>query len=512
MNFTVRLGVLLALANYGLGKDCNELLTEYGRVCVCNETYCDTVPILAVPKDSYQLFTTSSEKLGYTTSTGPIEAVGHGIINNIKIIYKQKQTILGFGGSFTDSAGINIYALPEGAQEHLLNSYFGDEGISYSIARVPIGGTDFSTRPYTYDSDHDGDVDLEHFALQEEDILFKIPYIQKALQLTKNNLKLFASVWTAPPWMKTNNDYAGIGFLKEEHYQVWANYFIRFFEEYKNNDVDFWAVTTQNEPIDGFLPSFLSKINSMGWTTSKMSKWISENFGPTIRNSSFNHLKIIVHDDNRITLALLPAILENDEVVQWVDGVGLHWYEDWLLPDSLVENAKSSKKDLFLLGTEACNGYMYKMGLDKSVKLGSWNRAEDYINNIMKVNVDDINLGVGGWTDWNMILDEQGGPCYINNFVDAPIIVNNSTGEFYKQPMFYALGHFSKFLLPGSIVLDTDVTSEFAIKSVAVLRPDNLTAIIIFNEEEKEATVNINDEKGNVSVQIPAKSINTILL
>lgn len=98
----------------------------------------------------------------------------HGIINNIKIIYKQKQTILGFGGSFTDSAGINIYALPEGAQEHLLNSYFGDEGISYSIARVPIGGTDFSTRPYTYDSDHDGDVDLEHFALQEEDILFKV--------------------------------------------------------------------------------------------------------------------------------------------------------------------------------------------------------------------------------------------------------------------------------------------------------------------------------------------------
>lgn len=81
-----------------------------------------------------------------------------------------------------------------------------------------------------------------------------------------------------------------------------------------------------------------------------------------------------------------------------------------------------------------------------------------------------------------MVLDEQGGPCYINNFVDAPIIVNNSTGEFYKQPMFYALGHFSKFLLPDSIVLDTEVTSEFAIKSVAVLRPDNLTAIIIFNE------------------------------
>lgn len=125
--------------------------------------------------------------------------------------------------------------------------------------------------------------------------------------------------------MKTNNDYAGIGFLKEEYYQIWANYFIRFFEEYKNNDVDFWAVTTQNEPIDGFFPNFLSKINSMGWTTSKMvnnlvenykiyyikkfqSKWISENFGPTIRNSSFNHLKIIVHDDNRITLALLPAV------------------------------------------------------------------------------------------------------------------------------------------------------------------------------------------------------------
>lgn len=96
----------------------------------------------------------------------------------------------------------------------------------------------------------------------------QIPFIKLAQELTEGNLDFIASVWTAPKWMKTNNDYAGFGFLKTDMYQVWANYFIKFLEAYKTEDIEFWGITTGNEPSLSLLPT--SKINSVGWTYSQM--------------------------------------------------------------------------------------------------------------------------------------------------------------------------------------------------------------------------------------------------
>lgn len=118
--------------------------------------------------------------------------------------------------------------------------------------------------------------------------------------MTGEKLQLFASVWTAPKWMKTNNDYVGIGFLKEEMYQVWANYFVKFFDAYKANGIQFWGVTTQNEPSLAMIP--LKQVNSIAWTTRMMGKWISENLGPTLRNSEYSNLKIMCLDDQRFFL------------------------------------------------------------------------------------------------------------------------------------------------------------------------------------------------------------------
>ncbi|KAJ8927687.1 hypothetical protein NQ314_019823 [Rhamnusium bicolor] len=402
----------------------------------------------------------------------------------IKINKRQYQSIVGFGGAFTDATGINIRSLPEGAQKKLLESYFGENGIKYSICRVPIGGTDFSTRPYSYD-DHPNDVNLEHFELQQEDFFNKIPFIKEAKTLRNNNLKLIASAWTAPPWMKTKNIYTGYALLKEENYQLWANYAIKFFDEYKKHDIDFWGMTTGNEPMDGFYSHTHSLINAMGWVPIMQNKWIKENLGPSLRESVHKDIKILIHDDDRLTVPYVVPLMLNDETtLKYIDGVALHWYWDAQVPPDVLSLTKSNRKDVFLLSTESCNLCIFLDGY---------------------LEYDAI-----GWIDWNMALNLTGGPTYIDYLADSPIIVNATAQEFYKQPMFYALGHFSKFVIPGSVRLDISCNhqQENNIKALAFLRPDNLIALVVFNklvnilQTISKVVTNIFSGSINISVQV----------
>lgn len=168
------------------------------------------------------------------------------------------QTIKGFGGAITDAAGSNIYSLSSETVKNLILSYFSPTaGIEYNILRVPIGGTDFSLREYSYADDSPDDFDLKSFNLQMEDLKWKIPFIQTAKNLSKKSISLFASPWSAPKWMKTNNDFKGNGTLigpeGGKYYQAWANYYLKFFQAYKKYNLNFWALTAQNEPTDGFL-------------------------------------------------------------------------------------------------------------------------------------------------------------------------------------------------------------------------------------------------------------------
>lgn len=491
-----------------VSQTCNIRETDEGSVCVCNSKYCDTVPDLDVSTDKYQVYSTSKAKLGFYSTTGSFVETIDAVESTIIVDQDTKhQSIIGFGGAFTDSTGINIKLLPEAAQNNLIESYFGSSGIEYSLCRVPIGGTDFSTRGYSYD-DVEDDVTLEHFALQQDDLDYKIPFILQANSLRNNQIKLFASAWTAPTWMKTNNDWSGIGSLKDEYYQLWADYILKFYQEYDKQNVTFWGMTTQNEPIDGYFPKFFSEINSMGWLPSQMNQWIGDNLGPTIRNSTFSDLKIMLHDDNRLTLSLLELLFANEKTMSYVNGAAVHWYTDFLVPASSLQILNIDKEDWFFIASEACSGYLAGLGLDKSVRKGSWSRGEDYIKDIL----DDLEQGAGGWVDWNMVLDEEGGPTYIGNYVDSPILINETLQEFYKQPMFYAMGHFSKFAVANSVRLETTVKDLDNVRAMAFLRPDNLTALLVYNSGSKTTNIQIQNNQGRTAaIPVEAHSINTVL-
>jgi glucosylceramidase len=153
--------------------------------------------------------------------------------NNIEITVNAStryQTLLGFGGAFTDSTGINLKSLKPETAKLLIEQYYGDNGIQYTIGRVPIASCDFSTRQYSY-CDSPYDFELRNFSLAEDDHKYKIPYIVEAINLTKGQLKLFASPWSPPAWFKTSNRMAGPGSLKGpvngQYYQVYAKYLVR---------------------------------------------------------------------------------------------------------------------------------------------------------------------------------------------------------------------------------------------------------------------------------------------
>ncbi|VEN33464.1 unnamed protein product, partial [Callosobruchus maculatus] len=237
-----------------------------GTVCVCNADHCDTIePVTPVEKSSYVIYTTNKAGLRLNKKTDKFATAEDEYENQITVGEKMYQEILGFGGAFTDSTGINILSLNESVQEKLLRSYFSDNGIEYNLCRVPIGGTDFSTRRYSYHDDVE-DASLSNFKLQDEDHKYKIPLIKRAAAY-QNDLQLFGSAWSAPKWMKVHDLPAGpFGYLKKKYYQAWADYHVKFLDAYAKENITFWGMTTGNEPFTGLLPV---PVPAVGWTAQR---------------------------------------------------------------------------------------------------------------------------------------------------------------------------------------------------------------------------------------------------
>ena len=499
---------LLALCAGAAALPCDPLkFDEDSFVCVCNATYCDTFPELTLPSGSDVLLVTSSrdgDRFAVSGAQFGAASCPPDWVTAVRVPRAEpRQKISGFGGAFTDAAGVNINSLPAAAQEALLKSYYGVDGIRYRLGRVPVGGTDFSERAYSLDDNDDNpDETLENFALTDEDYELKIPHILTALRLSPD-VELFGSAWSAPAWMKTNNDLTGQGFLKTEYYQLWADYYVRFLEEYRANGVTVSALTTQNEPTNG-LDSY-GVWNTMAWTPEMQRDWVRDNLGPTIRgNANFSDTKIVILDDQRILLPdWVNTILDDAGAAQYVDAIGVHWYRDLDAPASLLSDTHALHPNVPLIATEACEGTMDS----KKVRFGTWTRADTYANDI----IDDLNNWVTGWVDWNIALDTTGGPNWVNNQADSPILVDAAAERFYKQPMYYALGHFSRLLPHGTAVVALDAPSE-SVKGVVGLREDGQTVVTLLNRADAEQQVIVSDEtRGSVALTLAAKSLTSVL-
>lgn len=420
------------------------------------------------------------------------------------------QKMMGFGGALTGSVVFNLGAVPEALEDSLLESYYSkDHGIGYSMLRMAIGGSDFDFAPWAYNESPKDDRKLSNFTqLDAKDLLIlkRIKKIQKMVG-EKDRLKIKAAAWSCPKWMRSPNRRGGPGVLKQEYYQTWADYHIRFLELMQKEDVDIWALSTGNEPLNGIIGWIVTPWMNLGWYPKDVAQYVVENLGPTLRNSSFRDVLILAGDDQRTIFPWYFQEMKNSfpAAFDYIDGLAVHSYLDSYMPPEMLSWGQEAFPDQFILNTESSIGDIRYS--PRGPLLGSWDRAVEYIRMYMQ----SFKNSVVGWIDWNLALDESGGPNYVKNTVESPVVINATGAEAYKQPIFYAIGHFSKFIHEGSVRIDVQSDWDMA-ETIAFRRPDNVIVLLIHNRFIETIEVKLNDEqRGSKVLQLPPESITTLI-
>jgi glucosylceramidase len=403
------------------------------------------------------------------------------------------QVMEGIGGALTDAAAETFYKLPAEAQEEILTAYFDPQkGIGYSFCRTHINSCDFSGESYAY-AEIQGDTALADFNISH-DLKYRIPFIKKAIEKTGGKLKLFASPWSPPAWMKTNNNMLHGGILKTEYRKTWADYYIRFFEEYGKQGISFWGLTVQNEPLA------TQTWESCIYTAEDELTFVRDYLGPRLQQSAFSGLKLMIWDHNRdIMFHRANTVLSDSAAAKYVWGTAFHWYMgDHFDNVKLVHDAFPDKGLVF---SEGC-GYPFSW---ENVKGWSW--GEKYAESM----IHDFNNYTSGWTDWNILLDETGGPNHVHNFCLAPVIGDTRNGKVHYMNSYYYIGHFSKFVRPGARRIACSSTTDDLL-ATAFINPDGTVAIIILNKTGNPIDYSLWVDGMAGTVRSPSHSIITCII
>lgn len=434
---------------------------------------------------------------------------------------KTYQTFTGFGGAFTESSAYLLNRLSPEKRDEVIQAYFAEDGANYSLARTHMNSCDFSLSQYSY-APVEGDTLLQHFSI-EEDRNDLIPMIKDAMKASKNGFRLFASPWTAPPWMKTNNDWVG-GELKPEYYDTWALFFSKYADAYKAEGIDLWGFTVENEPHGNG-----NNWESMHFTPQEMTTFVREHLGPSLEASGKGDLVVLGYDQNREGIKeWVDEMYKNEANAKYYDGTAIHWYESTfeVFPEAL-QYAHQKAPNKYLIQTEACvdaevpkwkndDWYWQKEATD-----WGWDWAPEeqkhlhpkyrpvyrYARDI----IGCMNNWVDGWVDWNMVLDKEGGPNWFKNWCVAPVIVDPENDEIYFTPLYYTMAHFSKYIRPGAKRIDVNLsTNELQVS--AVTNPNGEHVVIVFNPGMEDIVFELQLGIESKTLKIQAQALQSIIL
>jgi len=430
------------------------------------------------------------------------------------------QTITGFGGSFTEASAYLLNQLSAENRSIIINAYFGTEGARYSLTRTHMNSCDFSLGQYSY-APVAGDTTLQHFTIQEdrEDI---IPMIKDAMAVSEEGFKIISSPWTAPPWMKDNNDWMG-GQLLPQYYDTWALFFSKYLEAYQAEGIDIWAFTVENEPLGND-----SNWESMHFSPEEMTAFVQNHLGPRLEADGHS-AKILGYDQNREHLReWVDEMYKNEATSKYFDGTAIHWYASTyeVFPEEL-QYAHKKAPGRHLIQTEACvDAEVPKWKNDDwywSQEATDWGwdwAPEDQkhlhpkyvpVYRYARDIIGCLNNWVDGWVDWNMVLNRQGGPNWFKNWCVAPVIVDPEQDEVYFTPIYHTMAHFSKFIRPGATRIGFENPDD-EMMVTAARNPDGSVAVVVFNPTEQEKILAIELSGQSAQLSISKQAIQTIVV
>jgi glucosylceramidase len=409
---------------------------------------------------------------------------------------KTFQTFLGIGAALTDASAETFAKLSSTNQTAFLEAYFNkDKGIGYTLARTNIHSCDFSTASYTYVNE--GDTALTSFSIQH-DKAFRIPFIQKAIAAANGKLTLYVSPWSPPAFMKTNKQMLQGGKLNSAFARSWATYYTKFIKAYEKEGIPVWGITIQNEPMA------TQRWESCIFTAEEERDFLKNYLGPIMKKEGLAAKKIIVWDHNRDLMTQRANVIFDDaEASKYAWGMGFHWYEPWSGGLPMYDNVAIVNKTYptkNLLFTEGCAESF------KATKYQHWPNGERY----GAAMINDFNNGTVGWTDWNILLDETGGPNHVGNFCFAPIHGDTKEDKLIFTPSYYYIGHFSKFIRPGAKKINS-AASRSQLLTTAFKNTDGTVVVVVMNTSNKSTLYNVCVGSNAVAVTIPAHSIQTVV-
>jgi glucosylceramidase len=381
------------------------------------------------------------------------------------------QSIDGFGFTLTGGSAQLIQQLEPTKRAALLQELFGKNGIS--VMRIGVGATDLDATVFSYEDKP------RKFSLEPSKADL-IPVLKQILAINPA-IKLMATPWSPPTWMKDNGESKG-GSLLEKHYTTYANYLANYIQAMEKEGIPIWALTPQNEPLHpGNNPS-------MYMSSQMQANFIKTALGPVFKKRNIN-TKIIVYDHNCDHPEYAIDILNDPETKQYVTGSAFHLYNGDI---SALSKVKAAHPDKDLYFTEQWTGYK-----------GDF--TGDFMWHVKNVILGAVNNHAKTAIEWNLANDPSYGPHTPGGCTECLGALTISGQDIIRNQSYYIVMQAARFVPAGSVRLGIDVPE--GIQAAAFKRPDGKTVLLVQNEGRKK---NLSIEKLNL--EIPAESVLTIIL
>ncbi len=396
------------------------------------------------------------------------------------------ETLEGFGGAVTDSAAYVYSRMDEAQKRRLMEAYFSDMG--YTLLRVPLDSCDFSLGPFEALSDP-ADQDLRGFSFEREG-KYILPMLRDAQAAAGRPLRLMLSPWSPPAFMKTNGKRTNGGGLKPEFRELWAEYLCRYIREFQERGFAVSRVSLQNEP------RAVQTWDSCLYTAAEQREFLKRYMRPAMERHGLTEVGVFLWDHNKERLYEWMREAMDEESAPLVSGAAFHWYSgDHFEALELFRRAFPDKK---LILSESC------IEFSKFSETDDAGRALRLSHEL----IGDLNHGATAFYDWNLLLDETGGPNYVGNNCLAPFLYDTIEKKLKPQFLQKHLAHFSRDLLPGSVRIGHSVYTR-ELDATAWKRPDGRLAVLLLNQSERTLPVCVRMRGLEAAFSLPPRSLST---
>lgn len=380
------------------------------------------------------------------------------------------QAFEGFGGAITDAAGYVYSLMNEKQKRQVVETYFSPELMRYGLVRIHMDSCDFSTGMYEAMSDPT-DRELKSFSFERTE-KYILPMLADAQKAAGRPLKLMLSPWSPPAFMKTNCSRVGGGSLKPEYWDFWADYICRYIEEFQKRGYQVQRISLQNEP------KAAQTWDSCIYTSEDEKVFLRDHLYPALVRHGLGDIEVFIWDHNKERLYERVRDVVDEITKVMVTGAAFHWYSGDHF--NALDLVRQQYPELKLITSESCIEYRF---YGAGNELGNCARLAHEM-------IGDLNHGINAFYDWNILLDEQGGPNHVGNWCYAAFMydrIENKLNENLLQKYYW---HFSHFIKPGAKRIGLTKYSS-RLEATAFRNPDGSITVVLFNSGEEPLTVNL---------------------